>query len=170
MEEERLQVLKLLEAGTITADQAVELLNALRPGLASPEAAWSIPPGAPPAPRIVPPAVAPASVPYWRIGGARISFGPHDRSAPTVRDEWAGRGGLRWVRIRVLDGQGRSKVDVQLPIGVLGLFIRMGARWLPNLRAFDPEILLAAVQLRRGGKLFEAVDEEDGDRVEITVE
>ena len=76
----------------------------------------------------------------------------------------------RWVRLRVIDGQGRSMADVQLPVGVLKLFIRMGARWLPALRALEPDVILAAVQLRRGGRLFEAVDETYGDRVEITLE
>ena len=173
MDEERLQVLRLLEAGTITADQAVELLNALQPTAPRPDPAWS---RLAAVPRVVPPAVAPATAPYWRIGGARIRFGPGERSASTRSaeyDDWGTRSGPRWIRLRVLDGQGRSKVDVQLPIGVLGLFIRMGARWLPSLRGFDPDVVLAAVQMRRGDRgstLFQAIDEEDGDRVEITVE
>jgi hypothetical protein len=136
VEQERLRVLNLLDAGRVTPEQAVALLDALR--LSEPagdERATAL--------RIVPPRAVPS--------------GPSNGSA-------------RWLRLRVLDGHGRGKVDLQLPLGLLGLLIRVGSRWLPQLRTFDPDLVLAALQWGGNGKLFEVVDEETGDRVQITFE
>ena len=191
MDEERRRVLDLLEAGRITADQAVELIRVLQPAPAT-HGAHVGPTGAVASHvsevRVVPPPVAPApravengsrraaGTALWRTRGARISFGPDSsRHTPATSPVdvlgggW-GRSNAQWLRLRVLDGQGRSRVDVQLPLGVLGLALRVGSRWVPQLRAVDPDFLLAAAQLRPGRTLFEVVDDEDGDRLEISLE
>jgi hypothetical protein len=147
VEDERLQVLRLLDAGRVTPEQALALLDALRP-LARPPSPAAIEPSAaarsPQPPRVNPRLILPPAAP----SGA----------------------GSRWLRLRVLDGRGRSKVDLQVPLSLLGLFLRVGSRWLPQLRAFDPDLVLAVAQWRGTGKLFEAADEIGGDRLEISIE
>ncbi len=147
MEDERLQVLRLLDEGRVTPEQALALLDALRPPERAPRRAAIEPSAAaraPQQPRVNPRLILPPAAP----SGAAS----------------------RWLRLRVLDGRGRSKVDLQVPLGLLGLFLQVGSRWLPQLRAFDPDLLLAVAQWRGTGKLFEADDGMGGDRLEISIE
>lgn len=119
-DEERLRILKMLEAGQITAEQALELLKALQEAEATP-------------------------------GG----------SAPSTR----------WLRIRVTDlASGRQRVHVNIPLSLADLGLRVSGRFISGVTGSDLQELLE--RLRKGGvgKLLEVVDEEEGERVEISVE
>jgi hypothetical protein len=77
----------------------------------------------------------------------------------------------RWFRVRVTDvATGRVKTTVNLPLGLVAVGIKMGARFVPNMEGEQMEALIAALRSGMVGKIVEATDEEDGERVEIFVE
>ncbi len=77
----------------------------------------------------------------------------------------------RWFRVRVTDLEtGRDKVNVNLPMGLVDVGIRMGARFAPELSEFDFNEIIEQVKSGAQGKIVEVEDAEDGERVEIFVE
>jgi hypothetical protein len=128
LKEERMQILKMIEAGTITADEGARLLAALEEGAGK---------GERPAP--------------WRDG--------------------APGGKASWMRIRVTDLKtGRAKVNVNLPMGLVNVGLKMGARFAPEMENVDLDEIMEAIKEGAQGKIVEVEDEEDGERVEIYVE
>lgn len=116
--DERERILKLLEAGQISADEAAQLLDAL-------------------------------------AGDAR---------AP-------GRVQSRLVRIRVSDlHTGRLKANVTVPVGLVNVGLRLGARLAPQFHGSALEDLLQTMQRCGPGRLLEWQDLEEGERVELLVE
>ncbi|MBI3971380.1 MAG: hypothetical protein HY332_08825 [Chloroflexi bacterium] len=172
MEAERLLVLKMIEAGAITAEQAVELLRVLEQTERTPGAAWraSRSTGSSGA------ASASDSTAGTMAPDRRSTRGGHPPSIalrlgrPANDSQTTGTAGPHWLRIRVVDRHDRSKLNVQLPIGIIGLALRLGARWIPELRLLDPDLVLATVLGRPTGTLFQASDEAGGDRVELILE
>jgi len=123
--EERLQILKMIEEGKISAAEGAELLRALDIKGDKPQA---------PGP----------------LKGA---------SAP------------RWFRVRVTDvNTGRNKVNINIPMGLVNVGIKMGARFAPEIEGEQLENILDAVRSGQHGKVMDITDEEDGERVEIFVE
>lgn len=77
----------------------------------------------------------------------------------------------RWFRVRVTDmATGKTKVNVNLPMGLVNVAIKMGARFAPGLEGDQMEAIAAALKVGAMGKIIEATDEEDGERVEIFIE
>jgi hypothetical protein len=121
--EERMRILKMLELGTITADEAAKLLQAL---------------------------------------GASTSRG--GERAATGRE-------ARWLRVRITDTiTNENKVSINIPMGLVRTGIRMGARFVPSDSEIDYQALMDAIQGGETGKIFEMVDEDQGERVEIWAE
>jgi len=119
--EERMQILKMIESGQITAEEGAKLLAALNK-VSEPKTG---PPG----------------------------------SAP------------KWFRVRVTDlDTGRQKVSVNIPVGLVNVGMKMGARFAPEVEGVDYEEVLAAIKSGTQGKVIDVVDEEDGERVEVFVE
>lgn len=117
--EERMRILKMLEEGTITADEATNLLQALNTG-----------------------------------GG------------PTAPEREA-----RWLRVRITDMTTReSKVNINIPMGLVRTGIRMGMRFVPSDSDVDYQEIMAAIQGGETGKIFEMTDEEQGEHIEIWAE
>ena len=122
--EERMQILKMVAEGTITAEEGAKLLAALEP------------------------ARAPQRHP--------ISGEP---SQP------------RWFRVRVTDLEtGRNKVNVNLPMSLVEVGTRMGARFSPELEDLDFHDIINQVKGGAQGKIVEVEDMDGGERVEIYVE
>ena len=120
--EERLQILKMIEEGKISAIEGAELLRALDQSR----------------------------------GG--------DAAAPLK-----GSSDPRWFRVRVTDKEtGRTKVNVTIPMGLVNVGIKMGARFAPELDQGQYAHLLEAIRGGRQGKVID-VDEE-GEHIEIFVE
>ena len=121
--EERLQILKMIEEGKISAAEGAELLRALD------------------------------------TKGDR---------GPTL-EPMKGTSNPRWFRVRVTDVQtGRNKVNVNIPIGLVNVGIKMGARFAPELDQGQYGHLLEAIRGGRQGKVIDI--EEEGEHVEIFVE
>ncbi|WP_448594635.1 SHOCT-like domain-containing protein [Thermoflexus hugenholtzii] len=117
---ERLRILKMIEAGQITAEQGLELLRALQEA--------------------------------EEAEGSPSSAG-------------------RWLRIRVTDmATGRPRVHVNVPLRLLDLGLRIGGRLAPEIAGLDLRKWLEQLRASGSGKLVEVLDEEEGERVEITVE
>lgn len=80
--------------------------------------------------------------------------------------------GPRWLRVRVLDLRtGKESVRVNLPIGLVNVGMRMGARFIPDAEQETVmEDLMQALSQGMTGKIVDIVDEIEGQRVEIFVE
>lgn len=123
--EERLQILKMIEQGKISAAEGAELLRALE--------------------------------------------SQSDRSQ--TREPLKGASAPRWFRVRVTDVKtGRSKVNVNIPMGLVNVGMKMGARFAPDIEGAQLDALMEAVRSGQQGKVIDVIDEEDGEHVEIFVE
>jgi len=77
----------------------------------------------------------------------------------------------RWFRIRVTDLEtGRSKVNVNLPMSLVAVGIKMGARFTPEVEGIDFQEIVEQIKDGAQGKIIDVEDVEDGERVEIYVE
>ncbi|MEJ2733059.1 MAG: hypothetical protein P8189_05725 [Anaerolineae bacterium] len=77
----------------------------------------------------------------------------------------------RWFRVRVTDMEtGKSKVNVNLPLSLVDVGTRMGARFAPELDDVDFHSIIEQIKSGAQGKIIEVEDAEDGERVEIYVE
>ncbi len=77
----------------------------------------------------------------------------------------------RWLRVRVTDIQsGRNKVNVTIPMGLVDVGLKMGARFAPEMEGFDLPQLSELVKSGATGKLVEVQNDEDGELVEIFIE
>lgn len=77
----------------------------------------------------------------------------------------------RWMRVRVSEiGSNRDKVNVNVPLGMVDVALRMGARFVPKTSDFDPQKLLAAIQSGERGIVLEYENLEDSERVEVFIE
>lgn len=122
--EERMQILKMIEEGKISATEGAELLRALDTGKKS------------------------------------GSFEP-----------MKGASNPRWFRVRVTETQsGRQKVNVNIPMGLVNVGIKMGAKFAPDLQESQYEELIDAIRSGQQGKIMDITDEDGGERVEIFVE
>ncbi len=122
--EERMQILKMIEEGKISAEEGAKLLQALA-----------------------------GKSDKRRTSGALAS------------DE------ARWLRVRVTDlDTGRNTVNVNIPMSLVAVGLKMGARFAPNVEGLDYEQITEAIKSGAQGKIVDVVDEEDGERVEIFVE
>lgn len=80
-------------------------------------------------------------------------------------------GEARWFRVRVTDLKtGRAKVNINIPMSLVRVGMKMGARLAPGLEAEQMEALAEALKSGQTGKIIDVTDEEDGEHVEIFVE
>ena len=122
--EERMQILRMIEAGKITASEGAELLRTLDKS---------------------------------------------DRSRPN--EPLKGSSAPRWFRVRVTETEtGRNKVNVNIPMGLVNVGIKMGAKFAPEIEGEQYEEIMEAIRSGQQGKILDVFDEEDGEHVEIFVE
>lgn len=80
-------------------------------------------------------------------------------------------GSGRWFRVRVTDlHSGKDRVNLNLPMGLVNVGIKMGARFAPDIDGLDLSQLSEMVRSGATGKLLEVEDLEQGERFEIFVE
>ncbi len=120
--DERMKILKMLEEGKLSADEASRLLKALPKGSAE--------------------------------------------TRPASQE-----GDSKWMRIRVTDLDGdRAAVNVNLPMRLVSVALRLGAQFIPEEEDIDLEELAEALKAGLTGKIVDVIDEEEGRQVEIYVE
>jgi len=113
-----MQILKMVQAGQITAEDGAKLLAALK--------------------------------------------------APKREMAAGGPESARWVRIRVTDTRsGRSKMTVSLPMHLVNLGLKIGARFVPESEGFDLDELREALNSGVRGKILDAEIEENNEHIEI---
>jgi len=123
--EERMQILKMVAEGTISAEDGAKLLAALDP----------------------------------------------ETKRKEVQPTTTGPSTPRWFRVRVTDLEtGKNKVSVNLPMSLVDVGTRMGARFAPELEDLDFHDIIEQVKSGAQGKIIEVEDTEGGERVEIYVE
>lgn len=120
--EERMQVLRMIEKGQISAEEGARLLEAI--------------------------------------------------DAASAKEQRESEGtSPRWFRVRVTDSQtGKNKVNVNIPLGLVNVGMRMGAKFVPEIGGMDVAQLVQAIKEGASGKIIEVEDEEGGEHVEIYVE
>lgn len=75
------------------------------------------------------------------------------------------------MRVRVTDSRsGRLKASINIPMSLINVGLRMGARFAPDLEGLDFQEVMQAIKQGMRGKIVEVEDETDGERVEIFVE
>ncbi len=122
--EERMQILKMIEEGKISAEEGAKLLAALSAG-----------------------------------------------KPDTSRQDSQGGANRRQFRVRVTDlATGRNKVNINIPMSLVNVGIKMGARFAPDIEGINFDEIVAAIKSGSQGKIVDVVDEEDNERVEIYVE
>ncbi|GMR10007.1 MAG: hypothetical protein BMS9Abin28_0828 [Anaerolineae bacterium] len=120
--DERMKILKMLEQGKLSAEEAARLLRALSKGVSE--------------------------------------------TRPAAAD-----GESKWMRIRVTDLDGdRAAVNVNLPMRLVNVALRLGAQFIPEDEDIDLEELAEALKAGLTGKIVDVIDEEEGRQVEIYVE
>lgn len=106
--------------------------------------------------------------------GARLlealSFGEQPRLTPPF-NATTSSGSARWLRVRVTDmATGKHKVNVNIPVGLVNVGLKMGARFAPEMEGVDIDQLTQLIRSGATGKLIEVEDSADGERVEIFIE
>ncbi len=77
----------------------------------------------------------------------------------------------RWFRIRVTDTiTGRNKINVTIPLGLVNVGLRMGARFIPDTADVDVEELIEQIRSGAQGKIFESESSDEEEHVEIFIE
>ena len=123
--DERMQILKMIEAKQITAEEGAKLLGAL---------------------------------------------GESDRETKSPHPSPATSG--KWFRVRVTDlRSGKRKVNVNIPLGLVDVGMKMGAKFAPaGLEGLDMQQIMAAIRSGGEGKIVDVEDEEGGEHVEVFIE
>lgn len=77
----------------------------------------------------------------------------------------------RWFRLRVSDLKtGKNKVAMNIPMALVDVGIKMGARFVPDTGEVDLEEIREALRGGQQGKILDVEDVEDEERIEIFVE
>ncbi len=98
--------------------------------------------------------------------GARLLGAMDDRPRPSRASR------AQWVRVRITDlRSNRQKVNVNIPVGLIGIGVKLGARLSAgNGHKVDMDELLETIRSGATGKLIDIEDIEDGERLEVFVE
>ncbi len=125
--DERMQILKMIEAKQITAEEGAKLLGALGES-------------------------------------DRADNGKSYSPSPSTSG--------KWFRVRVTDlKSGKRKVNVNIPLGLVDVGMKMGAKFAPaGLEGLDMQQIIAAIKSGGQGKIVDVEDEEDGEHVEVFIE
>jgi hypothetical protein len=76
-----------------------------------------------------------------------------------------------WLRVRVTDmTTNKTKVNVNLPLGLMEAGLKIGAQFAPQLGSIDLTQYMDEIKSGTMGKIIDVIDEEDGEHVEIFVE
>jgi hypothetical protein len=80
-------------------------------------------------------------------------------------------GSPRFLRVRVSDSRtGKVKVNINIPMSLLHVAVRVGARFAPDLEGLDFNEIMSIIDQGARGKIIDVSDEDDSERVEIFAE
>ena len=94
-----------------------------------------------------------------------------DQSSQKAQDPLKGTSQPRWFRVRVTDMKnGRHKVNINIPIGLVNVGMKMGARFTSEIEGFNYEEIGEAIRNGRQGKIVDYTNKNENERVEIFIE
>ncbi|MBN1286923.1 MAG: hypothetical protein JXB47_16105 [Anaerolineae bacterium] len=100
--------------------------------------------------------------------GAQLLQALHGASRPAAAP---GEPERRWFRLRVTDIEtGEVKATVNVPLKLVQVGARMGARFVPNVAGVDIEAIMARIREGQAGVILDVIDDKAGERFEIFVE
>jgi hypothetical protein len=77
--------------------------------------------------------------------------------------------GQGWLRVRVTDmATGRTKVNVNLPLGLVDAGMNIATQFVPDINLTQIAEAVKSGQLE--GKIVDVYDEEDGEHVEVFID
>jgi hypothetical protein len=77
----------------------------------------------------------------------------------------------RLLRVRITDlNTGKTKVNVNIPMGLVNVGVRLGARFMPANADVDFDEIKAAIDEGASGKIVDMEDGESGEHIEVWVE
>lgn len=77
----------------------------------------------------------------------------------------------RILRVRITDTEtGRTKVNVNIPMSLVNVGIKLGARFAPDSANIDYDEIMAAIREGASGMIADVEDAESGEHVEVWVE
>jgi len=77
----------------------------------------------------------------------------------------------RLLRVRITDlGSGKTKVNVNIPMSLVNVGIKLGARFAPASTELNYDEIMEAIQSGASGKVVDVEDVESGEHVEVWVE
>lgn len=77
----------------------------------------------------------------------------------------------RLLRVRITDtNSGKTKVNVNIPMGLVNVGIKLGARFTPTNANVNYDEIMDAIKSGISGKLVDMEDTESGEHVEVWVE
>lgn len=93
---------------------------------------------------------------------------------PPIPSYDRGGGGYRsgkFFRVRVTDTDtGKTRVNVRLPIGLVGAGLKMGMKFAPEIEGIDPGVINEFLEHGEIGQIVDVFDEDDGEHVEVFIE
>jgi len=102
---------------------------------------------------------------------AAPSAAPEAPKAPPLTPEQSAKLANHWLRIRVSDLEtGRQRVAVNLPLALVPIGLRLGAKYAPEVAQLDPNEILAMLQSGFTGPLVDVEDLDGGEHVQIFIE
>lgn len=97
--------------------------------------------------------------------------GPRVPSVPSAPMPGGPIGGGRWMRVRVTDTTtGKTRVNVRLPLNLVGSGLRMGMKFAPEIEGLDANDLMEWINSGEMGQIVDVFDEQDGEHVEVFIE
>jgi len=127
MNEEKMMILKMLQEGKISANEAAILLESLDSGSKKKE----------------------------------------DKKQSDDSRKTEGK----FFRVSITDTTtGKSRANIRMPLSVMGIGMRFGAHFAPQIDGVDSEQLMDAIRNGQVGKIIDVFDDDDGEHVEIYIE
>ncbi len=79
--------------------------------------------------------------------------------------------GPRWLQVRVSQiSDGKPRVNVRIPVGLVTAGIKMGARFAPEISGLDMDEVIRWVKGGQIGQVLNVYDEDDDEHVEVFLE
>lgn len=77
----------------------------------------------------------------------------------------------KYFRVRVTDtDSGKTRVNIRLPIGLVGAGLKMGMKFSPEIEGIDASVLQEFLSNGAIGQIVDVFDDEDGEHVEVFIE
>jgi hypothetical protein len=77
----------------------------------------------------------------------------------------------KFFRVRVTDTEsGKTRVNVRLPVGMVGAGLKMGMKFSPEIEGLDKDELKSFLESGEVGKIVDVYDDDDGEHVEVYIE